>query len=85
MLHASGLVSEVAVFGVDDATLGQAIVAVAVADPGLVDRAALLAECKRRLPAYMVPAQIVLRTEALPRNPNGKIDRNLLRHTLQAG
>ena len=85
VLHASGLVSEVAVFGVDDATLGQAIVAVAVADPGLVDRAALLAECKRRLPAYMVPAQIVLRTEALPRNPNGKIDRNLLRHTLQAG
>ena len=44
VLHASGLVSEVAVFGVDDATLGQAIVAVAVADPGLVDRAALLAE-----------------------------------------
>jgi len=85
VLHASGLVSEVAVFGVDDATLGQAIVAVAVADPGLVDRAALLAECKRRLPAYMVPAQIVLRTEPLPRNPNGKIDRNLLRHTLQAG
>jgi acyl-CoA ligase (AMP-forming) (exosortase A-associated) len=85
VLHATGLVSEVAVFGVDDATLGQAIVAVAVADPGLVDRAALLAECKRRLPAYMVPAQIVLRTEALPRNPNGKIDRNLLRHTLQAG
>lgn len=85
VLHASGLVSEVAVFGVDDATLGQAIVAVAVADPGLVDRAALLAECKRRLPAYMVPAQIVLRTEALPRNPNGKIDRNLLRHTLQTG
>jgi acyl-CoA ligase (AMP-forming) (exosortase A-associated) len=85
VLHASGLVSEVAVFGIDDATLGQAIVAVAVADPGLVDRAALLAECKRRLPAYMVPAQIVLRTEALPRNPNGKIDRNLLRHTLQTG
>ena len=85
VLHASGLVSEVAVFGVDDATLGQAIVAVAVADPGLVDRAALLAECKRRLPAYMVPAQIVLRTEALPRNPNGKIYRNLLRHTLQTG
>jgi acyl-coenzyme A synthetase/AMP-(fatty) acid ligase len=33
----------------------------------------------------MVPAQIVLRTEALPRNPNGKIDRNLLRHAIQAG
>lgn len=89
VLHASGLVSEVAVFGIDDATLGQAIVAVvvpvAVADPQTVDRAALLAECKRRLPAYMVPAHIVLRPDALPRNPNGKIDRNLLRQTIQTG
>lgn len=82
VLHASGLVSEVAVFGVDDQQLGQAIVAVAVADPAVIDRAALLAECRRRLPAYMVPADIVLRTEALPRNPNGKIDRNLLRQTI---
>ncbi|HAK91742.1 MAG TPA: acyl-CoA ligase (AMP-forming), exosortase A system-associated, partial [Massilia timonae] len=32
VLHASGLVSEVAVFGIADETLGQAIVAVAVAD-----------------------------------------------------
>jgi len=84
-IHASGLVSEVAVFGVDDATLGQAIVAVAVADPGRLDRATLLAECRRRLPAYMVPAHVVLREQALPRNPNGKIDRNLLRHTFQSG
>ena len=85
VLHASGLVSEVAVFGIDDATLGQSIVAVAVADAGLVDGAALLAECKRRLPAYMVPAHIELRSDALPRNPNGKIDRNLLRQTIRTG
>jgi acyl-coenzyme A synthetase/AMP-(fatty) acid ligase len=32
-----------------------------------------------------VPAHIVLREQALPRNPNGKIDRNLLRHTFQSG
>jgi len=85
VLHASGLVSEVAVFGIDDATLGQTIVAVVVADPQQVDRTMLLAECKRRLPAYMVPAQIVLRADALPRNPNGKIDRNLLRHSFHTG
>jgi len=87
VLHASGLVAEVAVFGIDDTQLGQAIVAVAVADPQQVDRAALLAECRRRLPAYMVPAleHIVLRSEALPRNPNGKIDRNLLRQTIKPG
>jgi len=85
VLHASGLVSEVAVFGIDDEMLGHAIVAVAVADPQAVDRAGLLAECRRRLPAYMVPAHIVLREEALPRNPNGKIDRNLLRQTFRPG
>lgn len=85
VIHASGLVAEVAVFGIDDATLGQAIVAVAVADPAVADRAALLAECRRRLPAYMVPAHLVLRAEALPRNPNGKIDRNLLRQGFQPG
>ena len=89
VLHASGLVSEVAVFGIADETLGQAIVAVAVALPdngaAAPDRAALLAECRRRLPAYMIPAHIVVRDEALPRNPNGKIDRNLLRTTFQSG
>ena len=89
VLHASGLVSEVAVFGVDDPQLGQSIIAVAVADLARADRAALpgalLAACRRRLPAYMVPARIVLRADALPRNPNGKIDRNLLRHTFQSG
>lgn len=86
VLHATGLVTEVAVFGIEDAQLGQAIVAVAVADPQ-VDRAALLAECRRRLPAYMVPApeRLLLRSETLPRNPNGKIDRNLLRQAFQSG
>jgi len=84
-IHASGLVREVAVFGIDDVLLGQAIVAVAVVDVESIDRAGLLAECRRRLPAYMVPAHVVLREQALPRNPNGKIDRALLRHTFQPG
>ena len=59
--------------------------AVAVAAAAQADRAGLLAECRRRLPAYMVPAHIILREQALPRNPNGKIDRNLLRHNFQSG
>jgi acyl-CoA ligase (AMP-forming) (exosortase A-associated) len=84
VLHATGLVAEVAAFGIDHPQLGQAIAVIAVpAEENAVDSAALLAECKRRLPAYMVPARIDLRTGPLPRNPNGKIDRNLLRHTLQ--
>jgi acyl-coenzyme A synthetase/AMP-(fatty) acid ligase len=39
---------------------------------------ALLAECRRRMPAYMVPHGIDARAEPLPRNPNGKIDRKAL-------
>jgi acyl-CoA ligase (AMP-forming) (exosortase A-associated) len=84
VLHATGLVAEVAAFGIDHPQLGQAIAVIAVpVEEGAIDAAALLAECKRRLPAYMVPAHIDLRAGPLPRNPNGKIDRNLLRQTLQ--
>ena len=77
-LHASGLVAEVAAFGVPHPDLGQAIVVLAVAPDGLTS-AALLKEAQRRLPAYMAPAHIALRTDAFPRNPNGKLDRKLLR------
>jgi acyl-CoA ligase (AMP-forming) (exosortase A-associated) len=83
VLHATGLVAEVAAFGIDHPQLGQAIAVIAVpVEEGVIDSAALLAECKRRLPAYMVPAHVDLRAGPLPRNPNGKIDRNLLRQTL---
>jgi len=89
VLYATGLVAEAVAFGVDHPQLGQAIAVVAVpveagAGDIAVASAALAAECKRRLPAYMVPTRIDLRQEALPRNPNGKIDRNLLRLALQS-
>ncbi len=77
--YASGLVKEVAATGVAHPVLGQAVVLVAHAagaDGGTVDR--LLAECKQKLPAFMVPAHIEMRAEPLPRNPNGKIDRKRL-------
>lgn len=77
-LHASGLVDDVAAFGVPHPELGQAIVMLAVA-PSDLSVATLMKECQRRLPAYMVPAHIVLRADAFPRNPNGKLDRKLLR------
>jgi acyl-CoA synthetase (AMP-forming)/AMP-acid ligase II len=59
--------------------LGQAI-QVIVTPPagGTVDVAALLGECRARMPAYMVPAGIDVREGPLPRNPNGKIDRKTL-------
>jgi acyl-CoA ligase (AMP-forming) (exosortase A-associated) len=80
-LHASGLVEEAVAFGVPHPALGQAIVLLAVAvarGPGL-EAADLLKECRRRLPAWMVPAHVELRPGPLPRNPNGKFDRPALR------
>ena len=79
--HASGLVLEAAAFGVPHPALGQAIVLLVLARDPDVTPAMLLKECQRRLPAYMVPAHIALRSEAFPRNPNGKFDRNLLRQS----
>jgi acyl-CoA synthetase (AMP-forming)/AMP-acid ligase II len=42
------------------------------------DSAALLAACRARLPAYMLPALVELRPGPLPRNANGKVDRRML-------
>ena len=42
-----------------------------------LDQAALLKECRKTLPQYMVPLLVIERAN-LPRNPNGKIDRKLL-------
>ncbi len=81
-VHASQLVLEAAAFGVAHPALGHAIVLLAVArDGAALDAPALLKECQRRLPAYMVPAHVEILREALPRNPNGKIDRKLLRQS----
>ncbi|WP_298235082.1 acyl-CoA ligase (AMP-forming), exosortase A system-associated [uncultured Azohydromonas sp.] len=79
-LYATRLVGECAAFGVEHPVLGQAIrvVATAPAGAGGVDTAALLAECRRRMPAYMVPAGVEVVAGPLPRNPNGKIDRKAL-------
>jgi acyl-CoA ligase (AMP-forming) (exosortase A-associated) len=78
-VYAMKLVGEVAAFGVAHPSLGQAIVlsVTAVADAS-IDADRLLAECRRLLPAYMVPADIDVHAASLPRNPNGKIDRKTL-------
>jgi acyl-CoA ligase (AMP-forming) (exosortase A-associated) len=79
-VHATGLALEAAAFGVPHPVLGQAIVLLAVPGAG-VSGADLLRQCQRRLPAWMVPAHVALHEGQLPRNPNGKIDRNLLRQS----
>ena len=80
VLYATRMLGECAAFGVDHATLGQAIqvIVTPAADADGVDVAALLADCKIRMPAYMVPQGIEVVVGPLPRNPNGKIDRKLL-------
>ena len=79
VLYSTQLVGEAAALGVEHPVLGQAIVAVVTpCDAAPLDRERLAAECRGRLPAYMVPAHLEIRSGPLPRNPNGKIDRKLL-------
>ena len=79
ILYATKMVGECVAFGVDDDRLGQAIQVIATPPAGgALDIAELLAECRQRMPAYMVPAGIEARGGPLPRNPNGKIDRKAL-------
>jgi len=78
-IYATRRVAECAAFGVPHAALGEAIVVVATpADGTALDIDGLLAECKLKLPAYMLPARVHVKTGSLPRNPNGKIDRKAL-------
>jgi acyl-CoA ligase (AMP-forming) (exosortase A-associated) len=79
VLYATKLVGECVAFGVEHPSWGQAIQVIATAPDGLaLDTAALLAACRARMPAYMVPAGVEVVDGPLPRNPNGKIDRKLL-------
>jgi acyl-CoA ligase (AMP-forming) (exosortase A-associated) len=79
VVYATQLVAECAAFGVEHPALGQAIVLIATPrDAQALGADTLLAECKARLPAYMVPARIDIRPPSLPRNPNGKVDRKRL-------
>jgi acyl-CoA synthetase (AMP-forming)/AMP-acid ligase II len=64
---------------VDDERLGQSIQVIATPPAaGEFNVTALLAECRTRMPAYMIPAGIDIHPGPLPRNPNGKIDRKSL-------
>jgi acyl-CoA synthetase (AMP-forming)/AMP-acid ligase II len=80
--YATALVADAVAIGIPHPKLGQGIVLVASAPPdGQQDSEALLNTLRRRLPRYMVPLAIEWR-ESLPRNPNGKFDRTLLRREL---
>jgi acyl-CoA ligase (AMP-forming) (exosortase A-associated) len=82
--YGTGLVRDAVALGVPDPKLGQRIVLlVSPAGDSDLDPAALKALLKKELPLYMLPTDVVVRPE-LPRSPNGKFDRNLLRQELNA-
>jgi len=71
---ATGLAEEAVALGVPDERLGHAIHLVV---RGSGDDDALRAALKRELPNFMQPA-VIRWLDAMPLNPNGKIDRALL-------
>ncbi|WP_375422896.1 acyl-CoA ligase (AMP-forming), exosortase A system-associated [uncultured Friedmanniella sp.] len=80
----TGLVRDAVALGVADERLGQRIVLVATsANEEELKPEALVAAFRRQLPLYMVPSTVLVRDE-LPRSPNGKYDRNLIRTELDA-
>ena len=79
VVYATKLVAEVATIGVLHPVLGQAVVLVVyggLEGEGVGER--LIAQCQQQLPTYMVPTRVIVHSESLPRNPNGKIDRKKL-------
>lgn len=78
----TGLVRDAVALGVPDERLGQRIVLLVTAGDAL-DVRELLTALRGRLPLFMVPHAIDVRDD-LPRSPNGKFDRSLLRAEVSA-
>jgi acyl-CoA ligase (AMP-forming) (exosortase A-associated) len=81
VLFAHAGVAEAAAIGVCTDSGDQQPVAVVVAGNTSFCIDTLRSHCRKQLPAYMVPR--LVEADALPRNPNGKIDRGSLRAMCQ--
>ena len=77
----TGLVRDAVAVGIDDDKLGQRVVLLATAADGQLDPKDLLARMRKLLPLYMVPSVVEVRAQ-LPKSPNGKFDRVLLKREL---
>ncbi|MFF9555739.1 long-chain fatty acid--CoA ligase [Streptomyces albus] len=85
VLHQHPGVYEAAVVGVPDARWGEAVHAVVVPREGAVlDETELIAFCAERLARMKKPRSVDI-ADALPHNPNGKIDRRAIRERYWAG
>ena len=75
-------VVEAAVFGVPDRDLGERVKAVVLRKPGSnVSADALRAYVGQRIAKFKVPEEIEFTDDPLPRNPAGKLLKNILRRT----
>jgi acyl-CoA synthetase (AMP-forming)/AMP-acid ligase II len=78
VIYALDGIQDVAVIGVDDDVLGQAIkVFITLRKGSALDENAILGYCKRNLEDLMVPKFVEIR-DHLPKNPSGKIDKRAL-------
>ncbi|HET9654078.1 MAG TPA: acyl-CoA ligase (AMP-forming), exosortase A system-associated [Kineosporiaceae bacterium] len=83
-VYATGLVADAVALGLEDPQLGQQVALVVSARAGSpLDVDALMAALKQDLPLYMLPKRVEVRDQ-IPRSPNGKFDRPLLRQELSS-
>ena len=84
-LHTHPAVVDCAAFGVPDAVYGERLVALVELTPGAdVDAGTRWAHVRNRLAAYKCPEEIRI-VDTLPRDPNGKVRKTLLREQARAG
>ena len=77
-------VADAAVVGMPDPVWSEAVTAVIVPKPGqTIDEKEMIDFCKQAMAAYKVPKNIFF-IEALPRNPSGKVLKNVLRKECEA-
>ena len=79
-LYRSPLVAEALVYAKPDELLGSAVCAALLASPVASgnqekDTAAVMAQVREFLPAFMCPRELHWTNQPFPRNPNGKLDR----------
>ena len=73
-------VADAAVIGQPSERWGESPLAIVVAADAELNEDAVLAHCRDKLARYKQPSQVVF-TDAIPRNPSGKILKRVLRDT----
>jgi acyl-CoA synthetase (AMP-forming)/AMP-acid ligase II len=78
VITAHPAVSEVAVIGLADEKWGEIACAIVVGDEDKTNEADIIKYCAEKLSRYKLPKKVIF-TEALPRNPSGKVLKRVLK------